>query len=561
MSALRRLWFPFSRGAVAGALALGVNFIIRLGGFVPFPPESAIEAVIKIIPESVQEPAVQRLGDLAGELGLISATILAAVVYGIFGILFEKVYYPRVQTSKELSRYEKFLIYSLFPWLFYGFVIFPATGESFFGVSSTVASGYSFLSFPLILLLVQLIFCAVLAWEYQGQLGVRMARRVSIERMASQPDRPTAEKVSENVERSKIVNRRQFIEKSMIVLGTLALVATSLDRVIPSLASSSGGLPSGTPLGSNAPSIFQDPRISSLLDSEVTSNSSFYRVAIDIIDPVVNASSWSLQLAGLVQNPKSYGLSDIQSLPSVNQYTTFECVSNDVNGNLISNAKWTGLKISDLLQDAGGASSNAQYAVFYSVDGYSVGIPLSKALMDDSILAYKMNDQILPSKHGYPLRAVIPGLYGMMSAKWINKIELVDSVYSGYWQTRGWSNNGTVETLAFIVVPSSGATVSLSQYGGSEILGGVAFAGDRGISKVEVSVDGGVTWQNAQLKPPISNLTWALWAFEWFPSKTGSYNVYARATDGTGTAQTSQTSPTFPNGATGYVMIQLNVAS
>ena len=126
------------------------------------------------------------------------------------------------------------------------------------------------------------------------------------------------------------------------------------------------------------------------------------------------------------------------------------------NGNLISNGEWGGVKLSDLFSDMGGVSAGATYVVFYSVDGYSVGIPLTKAMESDSILAYEMNSIPLPQNHGYPLRAVIPGLYGMMSAKWIRKISIVNTTYMGYWQTRGWSNIGTVQTLAFITTPGDG---------------------------------------------------------------------------------------------------------
>ena len=209
----------------------------------------------------------------------------------------------------------------------------------------------------------------------------------------------------------------------------------------------------------------------------------------------------------------------------------------------------------------GGVSEGAEYVVFYSVDGYSVGIPLSKAMESDSMLAYEMNSVPLPQDHGYPLRAVIPGLYGMMSAKWIRKISVVNTTYMGYWQTRGWSNVGTVQTLAFITVPSGGASQSLSANNGRVIVGGYAYAGDRGISKVEVSTDGGKTWQAAVLKPPISNDAWALWAFEWTTTQTGSVNVYARATDGTGEVQTSAQSGNFPSGATGYASMPIKVTN
>jgi hypothetical protein len=171
-----------------------------------------------------------------------------------------------------------------------------------------------------------------------------------------------------------------------------------------------------------------------------------------------------------------------------------------------------------------------------------------------------MDDVTLPQDHGYPIRAVIPGLYGMMSAKWIDTIQVVDSTYEGYWQLRGYSIDGTVQTQAFISIPSDGGPVSLAEYP-NVMIGGMAYAGNRGISKVEVSTDQGNTWQTAQLKTPISNDSWTLWACEWTPQSTGEYAVYARATDGTGTTQTSVASDSYPNGATGYAMVSFNVTS
>jgi DMSO/TMAO reductase YedYZ molybdopterin-dependent catalytic subunit len=236
-------------------------------------------------------------------------------------------------------------------------------------------------------------------------------------------------------------------------------------------------------------------------------------------------------------------------------------VSNDINGSLISNAQWTGVKLSDLFQDVGGVQQAAGYVVFYSLDDYSVAIPLAKAMSPESMLAFNMNGQPLPVGHGYPARALVPGLYGMMSAKWLKEVMIVGKNYEGYWQTRGWSGTAVINTVAFIVVPQAGNSVSLSQNNGSVMVAGYAFAGDRGISKVEVSFDGGKTWQQAQLKPPLSKLTWALWAIEWKPPSTGSYTIYARATDGTGQVQTSVATPTFPYGATGYAYIEFDVAS
>jgi hypothetical protein len=140
-------------------------------------------------------------------------------------------------------------------------------------------------------------------------------------------------------------------------------------------------------------------------------------------------------------------------------------------------------------------------------------------------------------------------------------VAVVGTDYDGYWQTRGWTNNAEINTAVFIVLPLSGGQVILSKTGGTVMVAGYAFAGDRGISKVEVSFDRGKTWQQATLKNPLSNLTWILWAYEWTPPATGSYVIYVRATDGSGQVQTSGIAPTFPNGATGYAMIETHILS
>ena len=418
----------FYNGALAGFISLGFAFLIRLGGYSPFPPEAALQYFLRFVPASIEEPAVQSLGDLAGELGLAIATIIAMIVYGLFAILFQKTFSSRLAKFNSLKSTERFLLYAFVPWAFFGLIVLPLTGVSVFGINSPFAVGSStWVIFPATLLLTQMIYALVLQWEYKSSVDPAVREM-------------TADK--DEVSVPTITSRRAFIEKGVITIGAVIFLALSLNKILPAALSqgqSGSTLGGGTPINlSLAPQIFRDPRLALLVDSEVTNNNSFYRVAIDLFDPSVDGETWQLQLNGLVANQKNYTLDQLTKLPPTEQYNTFECVSNLVNGNLIGNAKWSGFKISDLLNDAGGAASDAKYIIFYSVDGYSVDLPLSKAMMSDSMLAYNMNGVALPQKHGYPLRAVIPGLYGMMSAKWINRIELTDSPYSGYWQTRGW---------------------------------------------------------------------------------------------------------------------------
>jgi len=545
--------WSFARGFNAGLIVLLLWFVIRLGGLAPYPPESALVTILSVIPESIQEPAVQGLGEAAGLLGLVVAIGLAAALYGLLAVVFDRYFLPRAFPSRQLSQLERTLFYAVVPWLLFGVLVLPLTGESFFGLGSKIASQSVSWAFPITTLMIQLLWG--LMFFSRSPPPVAPAAVVGAN--------PTGEMVP------KDLARRTFIERSLILAGAAGLFLASLGSAVGALVSEGGllsvsgaAIRSGSPINAaSAPAIFSDPRLAPLVDSEVTSNDSFYRVAIDIFDPNVAASDWSLGLSGLVASPKVYSLSDLQGLPKAQQYSTFICVSNVVNGDLISNAQWGGVRLADLFADAGGVSPSARYVVFHSVDGYTVGVPIARALDPQSMLAYEMNGFALPQRHGYPLRAVIPGLYGMMSAKWVRQVELSDSVYLGFWQTRGWSNDATVQTATFVRIPQDGASVSLSQNQGSVMIGGVAFAGDRGISEVEVSVDGGKTWQAATLKPPTSNLAWVLWAFEWIPPSPGRYTIYARATDGSNQVQTADQADTYPSGATGYVMSTVNVVS
>jgi DMSO/TMAO reductase YedYZ molybdopterin-dependent catalytic subunit len=311
-----------------------------------------------------------------------------------------------------------------------------------------------------------------------------------------------------------------------------------------------------TTVVSGVSDVFSDPRIADLVASEVTDTRIFYRVDIDGIPPQLDFDKWMLNVTGRVLKELTITKTDLLAMPSTSEYATLECVSNTINppGALISNGKWTGVPLSTVLNQAG-LASDAVYIIFHCAEGYTVGVPVQRALEPGALLAYMMNDQPLPPEHGFPLRAIIPGLYGMMNAKWVTGIEASNNVYLGYWQERGWTNDARIKTTSIIYYPSAGA-----QVGGSLPIAGVAFAGDRGISKVEVSTDGGNTWDIAQLKTPKSPYSWVLWAYMWTPTTSGTRTIIARATDGTGQLQDSSANQPFPNGATGYNSIQVDVS-
>jgi DMSO/TMAO reductase YedYZ molybdopterin-dependent catalytic subunit len=277
---------------------------------------------------------------------------------------------------------------------------------------------------------------------------------------------------------------------------------------------------------------------------EITPTSDFYQVSKNAFDPEVDDKRWKLEIAGLVENPFSLTYGEIRMLPSVEQYATLACISNEVGGDLIGNALWRGVRLKDLLEKAALKEGVVDIALRAS-DDYTDSIPLDRAMNEATVLVYEMNGEPLTPTHGFPIRLIVPGIYGMKNVKWITRIEAMSYDLKGYWQRRGWNDRAEYKTMSRIDSPDN--TVK-----GEATIAGIAFAGDRGVSKVEVSTDGGKTWQVAEIKAPLSPITWVLWQKRWTPASSGKHKILVRATDGGGTTQTSQYAPPAPDGSSGY---------
>jgi DMSO/TMAO reductase YedYZ molybdopterin-dependent catalytic subunit len=287
---------------------------------------------------------------------------------------------------------------------------------------------------------------------------------------------------------------------------------------------------------------------------EITPVANFYVVSKNFNDPVVSASGWALRVTGLVQRPLRLDYARMQSLPSVTELVTMECVSNEVGGPLMSTGSFTGIPLRELLTMAA-PQPKAAGMTFKARDGFTESIGLKTVMDDPSILvAYQLGGQPLPAKHGFPARVLIPGRYGMRAPKWLDEIELMESEGGGYWEGQGWDHQAVVKTTARFDTPQDGALLGLGQ----TQLAGVAFAGTRGVQAVEWSVDGGRTWAAVQLSPPLSPFTWVLWRAPWTPRGEGAYSLQVRARDGRGDLQSSGAAPSFPNGASGYHTIRVN---
>jgi DMSO/TMAO reductase YedYZ molybdopterin-dependent catalytic subunit len=287
----------------------------------------------------------------------------------------------------------------------------------------------------------------------------------------------------------------------------------------------------------------------------ITTNDQHYVVTQNPIDPMVNTDLWRLEVGGLVNNAGSYTFEEVQQLPSTSRAITLECIANGPNIGLMSTAIWQGVTLKTLLDRHGGPQSGARYVAFYSVDGYNVSLPLNEVLAADALLAWRMNGAELPQRHGYPMRVLIPGRYGEENPKWLTRVELTDHFVGGLYSDQGWYN-GPLHTTSRIDSPLPGERIAL---GHTFNVAGLAFAGNRGIQKVEISTDGGQNWHMTTLQPPLSQDSWVLWNWQWTPLLPATYTLTVRATDGTGVLQTSHKQGTVPNGATGYYSIQVQV--
>lgn len=305
---------------------------------------------------------------------------------------------------------------------------------------------------------------------------------------------------------------------------------------------------------SPAPAVPADADIrASGLTSYVTGNADFYRVDTALVVPRVDPRTWQLRVHGRVRRSFTISFDELLRRPMVERYITLACVSNEVGGDLIGNARWLGVPVKDLLEQAG-PLAGADQVVARATDGWTCGAPTA-ALLDgrDALLAVGMNGEPLPLEHGFPVRMVVPGLYGYVSAcKWITELELSSFAdFDAYWVPRGWAQQAPVKTQSRIDTPRGRATA------GTVTVAGVAWAQHRGIGKVEVRVDDG-PWQTATLAGTVSADTWRQWYWRW-EATPGKHTLTVRATDATGAVQTGQVAPPAPDGATGWHSVTVRV--
>lgn len=489
-------------GGIAGlAAALIARFIFGA----PLVSEMMAQSVFAVAPIWVVEIAVGMLGPFAKHLAFLGCTVIYLAL-----LVGAAIPYLRYAAYKNSVRTKRLLIvgFALVMWTITMLGIFPLLGYGILGIYTQQGAIYSSLS--------QLAVYAI--------YGVSLALVSTI--YIDQPE--IAARNRRWLERRRVV---RAIGYSVLAVGAFDMGWSLLQSW---LQKGSGRVTDGN-------GVF--PEINGLA-LEVTPNADFYVVSKNPFDPQVAAIGWKLEIGGMVETPLSFDYDQIKSLPSIEEYATLACISNHVGGELIGNALWKGVRLKDLLTQAV-LKEGVVDIVLTAADDYRDSISIERALQDGTILVYEMNGEPLTPSHGFPLRLIVPGIYGMKNVKWMKRIEAVDYDFKGYWQRRGWDDRAEYQTMSRIDAPDQDVS-------GATEIAGIAFAGDRCISKVEVSADGGKSWEAAELKDPLSTNSWVLWHKQWTPSSKGDHTVVVRATDGRGVVQTSRYSRPDPAGSTGY---------
>jgi DMSO/TMAO reductase YedYZ molybdopterin-dependent catalytic subunit len=440
---------------------------------------------------------------IAGQL------LVGAVAGAVFGLLTRR-------SLAQPSAFWRIAILVVLPIVAFAVGLWPVLGTSYIGLPIEVARLVTLIGFAL----------CVFLFERMLVAGFRFL---------------TTRKISnQNYEFTPKVGRRAF------VLGTIGLAAAG------------GGVALARKLYRAATFSYDGTEYKGAIVQPIAPNELFYCVTKNVVDPRVDVDLWHLEINGLVQNAATWRFQDLMGFKPTTQETTLMCISNGLDSGLMSNAVWKGIPLHDLLDHASVLSGAARVRL-HGVDNYTDTIPLEKAMNPTTLLAYEMNGVPLPDRHGYPLRLIVPGYFGEKNVKWLTRIEVADANAKGFYQAQGWGPDFVVPTRSRIDVPDNWSSFSLGKLTGPIEVKGVAFGGDRGVSRVELSFDG-ETWNDAEIYYSGGKLGWSLWKTQWTPGAAGDYMVVVRATDGEGHVQEWKSDRGPYSGVAGlhYITVQIS---
>jgi len=502
---------------------------LRLG---PNPTFDLVDLLIDYSPGAVATWAIETFGHLGKILLTASGIGLWMVLAGLIAAGV------RLLTSSDNGR-ARLAVYSAFAYLVLTILVMLPVG---------IDSGTDML----------MLLATATAWGLLAQWFVQP--EAELQHVTGTAQRTTASPIEPPMAAPRAVGRRRLLtiaSASALVLtaGSLGIWAVERNRkeAAATAAATLAAQTAVTPVPGVDAAFIAAPFTRPL----VTSNEDFYKVDTETRSPVIEAIDWSLAVTGLVEKELDISYDSLLSMNSIEYHGTLQCISNEVGGKLISTALWEGVPLRSVLELAG-PRDGAVDVVLVALGGYSDSIPFAKAMESEVMLAYAMNGVPLPIGHGFPVRAYIPNIYGMKNVKWMREIRVVDSDYQGYWQNRGWSDVAIVKTTSAIDLPERRNNAGYPR--GPVEIGGIAFAGNRGIGAVEYRIDNQGPWLPTSLEDPLSFTTWLRWKAQ-MDLEPGRHNMEVRAVDSEGGAQEAIETNTHPDGAGGYHRVSIRIES
>jgi len=553
--------------AVASGLVLLLMVWARAALQVRTLPERLMETFLLVIPPDQFEAAIEKYGPMAKEFALIGTNLAMFVVLFAIGML-----------AVRFARHPAGLLaVGIGLWLLAVAVLFPITGGGLFATNLLFQSP---LMINAIYLGIGLAYASVLLGGRSISVGppVVETRRAFFTGLAA-----TAASFLVTI----WFGRSNGTVRSALPLASIAPEESPTpepSRAAVSAASSSAAAVAAPPAASATANPYPEPppprelprdkdgallavnRPRGQLQPAVTANDDFYTVTKNAGgDPRINARDWRLIIDGAVNKPVQLEYLALRRLPQVKFYKSLECISNltakceltAFGCDLLSTAEWTGARLTDVFKLAEGLKPGVVAIAAIGADEFSSSLPPDVASDPNVILAYEMNGSVLPREHGFPVRVIIPGRYGVKNAKWVINLKAMTQPYVDWYGQRNWSQTAIVRTMSRIDEPANGATVKP----GMNRVAGVAYAGDRGISKVEFSADGGRSWQQASLvEPPLGKDTFVRWQGAFQVGAGQAAMLLTRATDATGQLQPETFNLPQPNGGSGWHSIEVKVA-
>ena len=527
---------------LGGLLTASLSGILYLGRYLidlPFVPYEIFNWISRELPGDLVTFGIDLMIDTMLLLGIsvvdtakTAERIMAVILFCAAGILVGAIYFAVMKARRaKADTFTGVVIGALFG--------LPAITISLVITPSTVTPVFILLW----LILLFLVWGSALSFSYR--------RLEAIEQVDG------AEPAGAEPGAVKRMGRRQFLIQLGAATATITVVGTGLGAVLATserrhrekaLADSSAHKAEGS---SDSPFPNLDDPVMPVPGTrpEYTPIKDHYQVFLQAEPTIIDGATWMLPITGLVDNPLMLTIDDIRdNYAPRNQYVTLTCISGRVGTDLISTTQWTGASLQDVLADVG-LQEGARFLLIQSGDGFYETVDLDLIAADERIMfCYAWDGNTLPKDHGYPLRIWVPDLYGMKQPKWITSIEVIDEDRDGYWVERNWDKVARVKATSVI---DTIATDAIIEDGDQRFvpIGGIAYAGARGISKVEVRVNGGA-WEEAQLRSPLSETTWVIWRYE-FPFAAGDYTFEVRCAEADGTPQIEESKTSRPDGSSG----------